>query len=93
MWLGSGAIAVELYVAAARKPALKAVTQAWMQRSPQALERHFDPTTARDLPGGQAAIPEISARNTGPSGRSPAVAGEFTGRLRSHQQHAAVDDQ
>ncbi|MEV0808866.1 TetR family transcriptional regulator [Micromonospora sp. NPDC050200] len=42
-------LTVELYVAAARKPALKAVTQAWMRRSRQALERHFDVTTAREL--------------------------------------------
>jgi DNA-binding transcriptional regulator YbjK len=49
---GSGAdlvLAVELYVAAARNPALRAVTQAWMARSRRALERHFDPTTAREL--------------------------------------------
>ncbi|MEN3540683.1 TetR family transcriptional regulator [Microbispora sp. ZYX-F-249] len=42
-------LAVELYLAAARNPALRAVTQAWMARSRQALERHFDPTTAREL--------------------------------------------
>lgn len=42
-------LSVELYVAAARNPALRAVTQAWMARSRQALERHFDPTTAREL--------------------------------------------
>ena len=42
-------ITVELYVAAARRPALKAVTQAWMQRSRRALELHFDPTTAREV--------------------------------------------
>jgi TetR/AcrR family transcriptional regulator, regulator of biofilm formation and stress response len=42
-------LTVELYVAAARNPALKAVTQAWMRRSRQALERHFDATTAREL--------------------------------------------
>jgi DNA-binding transcriptional regulator YbjK len=47
--LGSGHPTAELYVAAARNPALKAVTQAWMRRSRQALERHFDPTTAREL--------------------------------------------
>jgi DNA-binding transcriptional regulator YbjK len=40
---------VELYVAAARNPALRAVTQAWMQRSRNALEQHFDPTTAREV--------------------------------------------
>ncbi|SCL24452.1 DNA-binding transcriptional regulator YbjK [Micromonospora pallida] len=42
-------LAVELYTAAARNQALRTVTQAWMQRSRQALERHFDPTTAREL--------------------------------------------
>ncbi|WNV86108.1 TetR family transcriptional regulator [Umezawaea sp. Da 62-37] len=50
--LGAGpdiVLSVELYVAAARTPALRAVTQAWMRRSRQALERHFDPTTAREL--------------------------------------------
>lgn len=42
-------LTVELYVAAARNPALRAVTQAWMARSRRALERHFDPTTAREV--------------------------------------------
>lgn len=42
-------LTVELYVAAARNPALKAVTQGWMARSRRALELHFDPTTAREL--------------------------------------------
>ncbi|MEV6350206.1 TetR family transcriptional regulator [Actinoplanes sp. NPDC051851] len=42
-------LAVELYVAAARDPALRKVTQAWMQRSRRALEQHFDPTTAREV--------------------------------------------
>ncbi|WP_449060716.1 TetR/AcrR family transcriptional regulator [Planomonospora algeriensis] len=42
-------LAVELYGAAARNPALKAVTQSWMARSRRALELHFDATTAREL--------------------------------------------
>jgi TetR/AcrR family transcriptional regulator, regulator of biofilm formation and stress response len=42
-------LTVELYVAAARNPRLRRVTQAWMLRSRQALERHFDPVTAREL--------------------------------------------
>ena len=42
-------LAVELYVAAARRPALRAVTEAWMRRSRRALELHFDPVTAREL--------------------------------------------
>jgi DNA-binding transcriptional regulator YbjK len=42
-------IAVELYVAAARHPALRAVTEDWMARSRRSLELHFDPVTARQL--------------------------------------------
>ncbi|WP_437731829.1 TetR/AcrR family transcriptional regulator [Sorangium sp. So ce1335] len=42
-------LSVELYVAAARRPALRAVTQAWMLRSRRALELHFDPVSAREL--------------------------------------------
>jgi len=37
----------ELYTLAARKPAFRALTNAWMARSRAALERHFDPATAR----------------------------------------------
>ncbi|MBM7806182.1 DNA-binding transcriptional regulator YbjK [Geodermatophilus bullaregiensis] len=42
-------LAVELYVAAARRPELRAVTQDWMVRSRRVLELHFDPVTAREL--------------------------------------------
>jgi DNA-binding transcriptional regulator YbjK len=42
-------LAVELYVAAGRCPALRVVTQAWMLRSRRAFELHFDPVTAREL--------------------------------------------
>jgi DNA-binding transcriptional regulator YbjK len=42
-------LAVELYVAAARNPALRAVTQDWMSRSRRSLERHLDPVTAREV--------------------------------------------
>lgn len=37
----------ELYTLAARAPAFRDITNAWMTRSRHALERHFDPTTAR----------------------------------------------
>jgi DNA-binding transcriptional regulator YbjK len=50
--LGSGrdlVLAVELYAAAARDPALRAVTQDWMSRSRRSLERHLDPVTAREV--------------------------------------------
>lgn len=39
----------ELYTLAARERAFRDVTSAWMARSRLALERHFDPVTARLL--------------------------------------------
>jgi DNA-binding transcriptional regulator YbjK len=39
----------ELYTLAARDPAYRDITNAWMSRSRAALERHFDPTTVRML--------------------------------------------
>ncbi|GIG23614.1 TetR family transcriptional regulator [Cellulomonas chitinilytica] len=39
----------ELYTLAARDPGYRRLTHAWMARSRHALERHFDPTTARVL--------------------------------------------
>lgn len=39
----------ELYTLAAREPAFRALTNAWMAHSRAALERHFDPVTARLL--------------------------------------------
>ena len=37
----------EMYTLAAREPQYRALTTAWMARSRAALERHFDPQTAR----------------------------------------------
>lgn len=39
----------ELYALAARDPSFRDITTAWMARSRAALERHFDPETARML--------------------------------------------
>lgn len=39
----------ELYTLAARSPEFRRLTNAWMARSRAALERHFDPVTARML--------------------------------------------
>ncbi|UYQ65746.1 TetR/AcrR family transcriptional regulator [Streptomyces peucetius] len=39
----------ELYTLAARQPAYRELTREWMRSSRQALERHFDPATARQL--------------------------------------------
>lgn len=42
-------LAQELYTLAARDASFRAITPAWMARSRAALERHFDPATARML--------------------------------------------
>jgi DNA-binding transcriptional regulator YbjK len=39
----------ELYTLAARDPAYRDITNAWMARSRRTLEQHFDPATARIL--------------------------------------------
>ena len=39
----------ELYTLSARNPSFRAITESWMARSRAALERHFDPETARTL--------------------------------------------
>ncbi|GAA1655661.1 TetR/AcrR family transcriptional regulator [Actinoplanes couchii] len=59
-------LTVELYVAAARNPVLRAVTQAWMQRSRDALERHFDPVTAREVDALIEGLTLHSALSTAP---------------------------
>ena len=59
-------LTMELYVAAARNPVLRAVTQAWMARSRQALEQHFDPTTARELDAFIEGLVLHSALSTSP---------------------------
>lgn len=43
------AVAYELYLAALRNPALRTVTDAWMRRSRDVLERFVDPVTARGV--------------------------------------------
>lgn len=43
------AVAYELYLAALRDPALRAVTESWMRTSRSVLERFVDPATARGV--------------------------------------------
>ena len=43
------AVAYELYLAALRDPALRTVTESWMQTSRAVLERYVEPTTARGV--------------------------------------------
>jgi DNA-binding transcriptional regulator YbjK len=62
-------LAVELYVAAARNPALRAVTQDWMSRSRRSLERHFDAVTARELDALVEGLVLHSALSTDPMDR------------------------
>ncbi len=62
-------LTVELYVAAARRPALRAVTQDWMQRSRRSLQRHFDPVTARGLDALVEGLVLHSALSTDPMDR------------------------
>ncbi|MEV6813084.1 TetR family transcriptional regulator C-terminal domain-containing protein [Micromonospora sp. NPDC051296] len=45
----SAVLAYELYAAAARNPALRVITQAWMDSTRRSLQRHFDPDTAETL--------------------------------------------
>ena len=44
-------VAYELYLAALREPALREITEGWMQGSRDVLERVLDPDTARALDG------------------------------------------
>lgn len=46
---GELTVTLELYTLAARRPAFRGISQHWMERSRAALERHFDPSTARQL--------------------------------------------
>jgi TetR/AcrR family transcriptional regulator, regulator of biofilm formation and stress response len=45
----SRAVSYELYTLAARNRDFRSITQAWMSASHRALQRHFDPATARRL--------------------------------------------
>jgi DNA-binding transcriptional regulator YbjK len=62
-------VAGELYVAAARRPALRAVTEDWMSRSRRSLERHFDRVTARQLDALVEGLLLHSALSTDPMDR------------------------
>lgn len=42
-------VSYELYTLAARDPQYRAITTAWMRRSRQELERHFDPRVTRQI--------------------------------------------
>lgn len=69
----------ELYTLAARKPEFRALTSAWMARSRAALERHFDPVTARMLDALIEGLTIHRALDTEPC--DPAVVAEAVRRI------------
>ncbi|QUF04615.1 TetR family transcriptional regulator [Actinosynnema pretiosum subsp. pretiosum] len=72
----------ELYTLAARDPECRDVTNAWMAASRRALERHFDPLTARLLDALIEGMSIHRALDTEPHDRAAAVAAveRITGR-------------
>ncbi|WP_151775354.1 TetR/AcrR family transcriptional regulator [Streptomyces abyssomicinicus] len=60
----------ELYTLAARRPAYRELTQAWMARSRVHLEKHFDPETARQLDALIEGLTLHRALATDPHGRA-----------------------
>ncbi|MCC3764233.1 TetR family transcriptional regulator [Glycomyces sp. TRM65418] len=69
----------ELYTLAAREPAFRGLTNAWMARSRAALERHFDPATARMLDALIEGLTIHRALDTEP--HDPAVAADAIRRI------------
>ncbi len=69
----------ELYALAAREPAYRVITNAWMARSRANLERHFDPTTARMLDALVEGLSIHRALDTEP--HDPAVVAEAVLRI------------
>jgi TetR/AcrR family transcriptional regulator, regulator of biofilm formation and stress response len=63
------AVAYELYLAALRDPALRAVTESWMRRSRSVLERFVDPTTARGVDALIEGLVMHKVLSTGPVSR------------------------
>lgn len=63
----------ELYTLAARDPAYRRLTHAWMARSRAALERHFDPPTARLLDALVEGLTIHRALDTEPHARAEVV--------------------
>ncbi|WP_285732632.1 TetR family transcriptional regulator [Nocardiopsis sp. ATB16-24] len=63
----------ELYTLAARDPSYRDITVDWMRRSRAALERHFDPLTARMLDALIEGLTIHSALDTVPKDRAEVV--------------------
>lgn len=67
---GEWAVAYELYLAALRDPALRAVTESWMRTSRRVLERFVDPDTARGLDALIEGLVMHAMLSTAPPGRA-----------------------
>ncbi|GGR68741.1 hypothetical protein GCM10010282_71840 [Streptomyces roseolus] len=72
----------ELYTLAARKPAYRELTREWMRRSRVALERHFDPATARQLDAMIEGLPIHRALETEPHDRALTIEAVASGGAR-----------
>ncbi|GCE78411.1 TetR/AcrR family transcriptional regulator [Cellulomonas biazotea] len=69
----------ELYTLAAREPRYRTITNGWMAASRAALERHFDPTTARLLDALVEGLSLHRALDTEP--HDPATVAEAVDRI------------
>ncbi|MFC6287745.1 TetR/AcrR family transcriptional regulator [Nocardioides sp. GCM10027113] len=63
------AVAYELYLAALRRPALRSVTQGWMEASRATLGRFLDPATARGVDALIEGMVMHNTLSTAPLGR------------------------
>ncbi|MFH8252611.1 TetR/AcrR family transcriptional regulator [Microbacterium sp. B2969] len=80
----------ELYTLAAREPAYRSITAEWMQRSRTALERHFDPDTARML---DALIEGLTIhRALDAHARDPREVADAVARITATRHEAAQRD-
>jgi DNA-binding transcriptional regulator YbjK len=79
----------ELYTLAARDPSYRDITSAWMARSRAALERHFDPVTARLLGALIEGLSLHRALASEPSDTS--VVAEAIERITGHDPGAALE--
>jgi DNA-binding transcriptional regulator YbjK len=76
------AISFELYLAAVHNPALRAVTQGWMETSRAVLHRYLDPVTARGVDALIEGLIIHSILSTAPVDRSETI-GYIDRALRS----------
>ena len=85
------AISFELYLAAVHNPALRSVTQGWMESSRAVLHRYLDPVTARGVDALIEGLIIHSILSTAPVDRSDTI-GYIDRALRSpSDSHSTAD--